>query len=321
MVLIQGAVFGPPGAAAAVSKLLHLSPGEIEDALGTACTQACGLMSAQYDSMEKRMQHGFAARNGLFAALMSQRGYTGIDQVFERPYGGYLAVFGQGSTSDPQYLENELVEDLGQDWKGLNGIRVKVYNSMGGTHSAIQCIAELQNRHPARFADVRSIRHIRIELAKAFYEHGGQSISRPITVVGAQMSTRYVAAVQLVDRNVLIEPFGESHLNRDSIWALIDKVTCLWNPDFDSKGAWYTRVTIEFEDGETVAGETERAESIAHLVSEDRIREKWRGLMGLVMDKGTIEGLEDAILNLEEVGDITEILGVLKREVRGVLED
>lgn len=174
-------------------------------------------MSAQYESMGKRMQHGFAARNGLFAALMTQRGYTGIDQIFERHYGGYLAVFVQGSASDPQYLENELVDDLGQDWKGLNGIRVKAYNSMGGTHPSIQCIADLQKRHPARFADVRSIRHIRIEQAKAFCEHGGQSISRPITVTGAQMSTRYVAAVQLLDRNVFIEPFSDSHLNRDSI--------------------------------------------------------------------------------------------------------
>ena len=278
-------------------------------------------MSAQSESMGKRMQHGFAARNGLFAALMTQKGYTGIDQIFERPYGGYLAVFGQGSASDPQYLKNELVDDLGQDWKGLNGIRVKAYNSMGGTHSSIQCIADLQKRHPARFADVRSIRHIRIEQAKAFYEHGGQSISRPITITGAQMSTRYVAAVQLLDRNVFIEQFSDSHLDRDSIWALIDKVTCSWNPDFDSKGPWYTRVSVEFEDGETVAGEAARVESMAHLMPEGKIREKSRGLMGLVMDAGTIERLEDAILNLEEVGDIAEILSVLKREVRGVLDD
>ena len=151
-VLIQGAVFGPPAAAAAVSKLIHLSPGAIEDAQGTASTQACGLMSAQYESMGKRMQHGFAARNGLFAALISKDGYTGIDQVFERPYGGYLSTFSQGYEHDPPYprfLETELVDDLGQDWKGINRIRVKNYNSMVGTHGPIDCIAALQKNHPA----------------------------------------------------------------------------------------------------------------------------------------------------------------------------
>lgn len=59
----SGAVFGPSASAAAVSKLLGLPASQIEDALGIACTQACDLMSAQFESEVKRMQHGFAARN------------------------------------------------------------------------------------------------------------------------------------------------------------------------------------------------------------------------------------------------------------------
>lgn len=115
------------------------------------------------------MQHGFAARNGLFAALITQGGYTGIDQIFERPYGGYLATFGQGSSSRPQFLDNELVDGLGQDWKGINGIRVKACNSMVGTHSSIDCIIDLRKKYPARFSDTCSIRHINIEQSKAFH--------------------------------------------------------------------------------------------------------------------------------------------------------
>jgi hypothetical protein len=61
----SGPVFGSSASAAAASKLLGLPASQIEDALGIACTQACGLMSAQCESEVKRMQHGFAARNGL----------------------------------------------------------------------------------------------------------------------------------------------------------------------------------------------------------------------------------------------------------------
>lgn len=57
-----GTTFGHAAAAAAVSKLLGISEDAIEDALGMACTQACGLMSAQFGSDVKRMQHGFAAQ-------------------------------------------------------------------------------------------------------------------------------------------------------------------------------------------------------------------------------------------------------------------
>ena len=93
----SGAIFGPSASSAAVSKLLKLPANLIEDAVGIACTQACGLMSAQYESEVKRMQHGFAARNGLFAALLARSGYVGIKRVYEREYGGFLAMFGKGS--------------------------------------------------------------------------------------------------------------------------------------------------------------------------------------------------------------------------------
>ncbi|RKL06465.1 hypothetical protein BFJ68_g10260 [Fusarium oxysporum] len=72
----SGAVFGP--AAASVSKLYGLDADTIEDAFGIACTQSCGLMSAQFESDVKRMHHGFAARNGLLAAVLAQGGYVGI---------------------------------------------------------------------------------------------------------------------------------------------------------------------------------------------------------------------------------------------------
>ncbi|MGD0701665.1 MAG: MmgE/PrpD family protein [Trebonia sp.] len=49
-----------------------------EDAFGMAATQSCGLMSAMYESMVKRMQHGFASRNGLTAAALAASGYVGI---------------------------------------------------------------------------------------------------------------------------------------------------------------------------------------------------------------------------------------------------
>lgn len=55
-------------------------------------------MAAQYEGMIKRVQHAFAARNGLFGALIARTGYVGIKKVFERTYGGFLAQFSLGST-------------------------------------------------------------------------------------------------------------------------------------------------------------------------------------------------------------------------------
>ena len=89
----SGAAFGPSASAAAVSKLFSLNAAQTEDALGIACTQACGLMSAQFESEVKRMQHGFASRNGLLAAILAKGGYMGIKKVYEREYGGFLEMW------------------------------------------------------------------------------------------------------------------------------------------------------------------------------------------------------------------------------------
>ena len=277
-------------------------------------------MSAQYESMAKRMQHGFAARNGLFAALMSREGYTGIDQVFERPYGGFLSTFGQGSKKEPPYIENELVDGLGRDWRGVEGIRVKEHNSMVATHAPAECIAILQGKYPDRFADIESIGKILIEQSNAPYAHGGQHIYRPITTTGAQMSTRFVAAMQLLDREVLLEQFTEASLERDDAWDLVRKIDCVWNEDFDERSAWYTRVSVVFTDGDEMVFEMPLAKAIEKLLDNEKIRDKWRVLTDGIIDTKRRDDLEAAVLSLENLSDMTVISKMLAGEVRRALD-
>ena len=109
----SGSVFGTHAAAMASGKLRGLPPAQLEDALGLAGTQSAGLMAAQYEAMSKRMHHGLAARNGFYAAGLAAAGYTGIKRVFEREYGGFLSVFGEGHDPDASLLTGQ----LGQRWE------------------------------------------------------------------------------------------------------------------------------------------------------------------------------------------------------------
>ena len=296
--------------------MLGLSPEQTEDAMGTACTQACGLMSAQYESMSKRMQHGFAARNGLFSALVSMEGYTGIDKVFERSYGGYLSTFGQGSGFAPTFLTDKLTNGLGESWVGLQGIKVKPYASMIATHSPIDCIAALQSKNPDSFANPGSIRKITIEQSKAPYAHGGQKVQRPLNAIGAQMSTRYTAAVQILDRAVLMDQFNSTNIDRDILWDIVEKVDCVWNPDFDKKSAWYARVTVEFDNGVSLVEEAAQPSTYGRPLSNEAIQAKWAMLADSVMDADRRDAIESLVLNLESVSDIAELIRLLAEEVR-----
>nr|WP_308161860.1 MmgE/PrpD family protein [Mycolicibacterium goodii] len=75
----SGPIFGGIASALACGKLRGLDGAQLEDAVGFAAIQSAGLMSAQYEAMGKRMQHGFAARNGFYSAALAESGYTGID--------------------------------------------------------------------------------------------------------------------------------------------------------------------------------------------------------------------------------------------------
>src|SRR5271166_2965186 len=167
----SGVVFGTLSAAASAGILYGLDAAGFEDALGMAATQSCGLMSAQFESMVKRMQHGFASRNGLTAAALAASGYVGIKRVFEREYGGWLSVFGEGHHTDA----GQIYAGLGSVWE-TNRIAVKPYAAMGLLHAAID--AALQLRSDDKLP-VDQIERIDIDMPEAGYQHGGWKALRP----------------------------------------------------------------------------------------------------------------------------------------------
>ncbi|RFU75568.1 immune-responsive [Trichoderma arundinaceum] len=300
----SGAVFGPPASAAAVGKFLGLSAGAIEDAFGIACTQAGGLMSAQFESEVKRMQHGFAARNGLLGALLAQTGYVGIKRVFEREYGGFLKQFSSGNGMEPQYNVEEIGKDLGQKWL-MKGVAIKPYASMAGTHNTVDCLTDLRRLYPKEMDDISDIERILIELSKPAFEHGGWEAKRPLTATGAQMSNAYVAATYIIDSAVLPAQFSAQMIERDLIWDLVGKTTCELNKDF---AKMRTRVSVWLKGrSDPIIADRELAKSIMPLLSNYEVLEKWRNITANVIDDERRQKIEDFVLNLEHCSD----LGVL----------
>src|ERR1700746_3568910 len=161
----SGVVFGTLSAATSAGCLYGLNAAQFEDALGSAATQSCGLMSAQFESMVKRMQHGFASRNGLTAAALAAAGYVGIKRVFEREYGGWLSVFGEGHHPDA----GQIYAGLGTLWD-TDRIAVKAYAAMGLLHAAIDAALQLRSEDKVQ---ANPIERIDIDMPEAAYGHGG----------------------------------------------------------------------------------------------------------------------------------------------------
>jgi aconitate decarboxylase len=310
----SGVVFGPIAAAAAAGTLYGLDAAGFEDAFGMAATQSCGLMSAMYESMVKRMQHGFASRNGLTAAALAASGYVGIKRVFERPYGGWLAVFGEGHRTYPE----DIYKGLGVLWE-TERIAVKAYSAMGLLHAAIDAALELRAK-----ADVSQIQRIDIDMGEAAYQHGGWKAERPLEVIGAQMNVAYAVAVALLDGDVLVDQFTQARINSDDVWALIDRTVTHHEKAYDHLPAdeqLTTQVRLTFKDGSTRAAKVvhPRGTGDRNLTNAD-IRDKYAKLTHRAVSADRQAAIEKAVLGIDTLDDIAELTALLTPAVRSPLD-
>jgi 2-methylcitrate dehydratase PrpD len=297
-------------------KLRGLGAGRLEDALGMAGTQSAGLMAAQYEAMSKRMQHGFAARNGYYAAGLAAGGYTGIKEVFDRPYGGYLAVFGEGHDPDPA----QVIAGLGQGWH-TELIMVKSYAAQGGLHGTIQAALELRAEH---HIDPKTVSHIEIRVGHTVYHHGWWQPERPLTSIGAQMNLGYAAAVALLDGQVLPPQFTDERLDADDVWDLLGKVDVKLDEDIQNAPVherFATELTITRSDGTVVAKRIVQPHGgPADPVANDELIAKYRSLVGPLMPTSRLDAIQQTVLGIEKNADIRDLASLLAAPVAGALD-
>ncbi|GLA88383.1 hypothetical protein AtubIFM56815_002834 [Aspergillus tubingensis] len=278
----SGAIFGPAASVAAVSKILGLSAAQIEDALGITCTQACGLMSAQFESMVKRMQHGFASRSGVLATYLAKQGVTGTKDIFDSSSGGFLKTFSHGAESEPKFFPEEA-------------------------------------KYPAKMEEWKKMVKIEAEMARAAMKKGGWTPEKPANVTGAQMCVPYAVALQVVDWEVVPAQFAPGKLNREELWKVMEMIECREVKEFDH--SWAQRVRITFEDGEILETMLKAPRGVHPGLSNEEVLEKWRAVTKGVISQERQRKIEETVLNLEAVEDVVAVLGELLRgETANVLQ-
>lgn len=310
----SGPIFGGIASALACGKLRGLDGAQLEDAVGFAATQSAGLMSAQYEAMGKRMQHGFAARNGFYSAALAESGYTGIDQVLERPYGGLLAVFGEGHAPDTEAV----TRGLGDNWE-TTFIMVKSWAVMGGLHGVVEAARTLRERLGGRM-----IERIDIRVGDVIYHHGWWNPQRPLTAIGGQMNIGYAAAVTLLDGVALPRQFTAQRLDADDVWRLLDRTHVELDRSIDElplTERFQTHLTLTFSDGTT-----DTATVIAphgypgDPVTDDSVVAKFHILVDPVMPVERAAAIERAVLGLSGADDIVPLVDQLGGEVGRALD-
>lgn len=299
----SGSVFGTHAAAATAGLLLDLDPARFEDALGLAATQSAGLMAAQYEAMSKRMHHGFSARNGLYAAMLAAGGYTGIKRVFEREYGGFLSVFGEGHDPDV----SQIASTLGTVWETPR-IAIKRYAAMGALHGPLDGLFDIASK---RALKPEEIDHIDIDMTHSSYHHGWWVLERPITPIGAQMNVGYAIAAGILDGEAMVQQFAPGRIDRDDVWELIPRITARHDPSLDNAATRGSRVTIHFTDGSTMTSFNEAPRTVADPLDTDGVIAKFRTVTDGIIADDRRQEIIDTILAVEQEADMGRLMALL----------
>jgi 2-methylcitrate dehydratase PrpD len=301
-------LYGYLGAAAMAGRIMGLDEERMVNALGIAYHQCAGNGQCVADgALTKRMGPGLAAKGGITAALMAERGITGAKNPLEGEFGMFNLYHGG------DYDAEILTADLGKRFEGVN-IGDKPYPCCGFTHSFIDAILSLVSRHDIKAEQVREI-----------IAYGGESayglcvppeVKRaPRNIVDSQFSVPWAVATALVKGKVSLGDFTEEAIKGEDVLKISRKVTGKLDPALSRHGVGPGRVTILMKDG------TEYTEAVEHCLGsverpmtfEDCVAKfKECAAYSIKPIPGdTVDKVIELVKQLERLDDATEIIRLL----------
>ena len=305
----SGATVGVFAAAAAAARGLNLNPEKTIHALGIAGTQSAGLMAAQYGAMVKRMHAGRSSQSGLYGALLAERGFTGIEDVFESEYGGFCTTF---SRSTDRFDLAQLTAGLGSTWQAM-GVALKFYACVGSNHTTLDSIRDLQSEHKFGAEDVEEIV---VHGSQVTADHVGWKYE-PRGLTAAQLNLPFCVATYLLEGDCFVDQFDAAAVTDSRRIALAERVSVHADPAITALGARHrhsVRVEVRLRNGtrlsrsaDTPRGSDENFASPADIVA------KFEKLAVHALPEKRIGELRDAVLGLEDLQDAARLATLMSQ--------
>lgn len=238
------AVFGTIAAAAAGASLARLDAAATAHALGIAASMSAGIV-ANFGSMTKPLQVGFAARNGLVAAALAARGVTASADALEHPRGLLAAVSPAGRVR----LDGPV--RAGAPWQIVeHGLNIKRYPVCYAAHRAVDAAMSLRERVADRLAAIEAID---VELGRV--QASMLRSHAPATPLDAKFSVEFAVSAALVQGRLGLAELHDSVIGDPRVRALSAIVRVQTTDDRDPADplfAPFDRVRLHLRDGRTI---------------------------------------------------------------------
>lgn len=269
---MQGLV-GGIGAAVAAGKMIGLDETQMCRAIGHAINQSAGLREA-HATMGSPFTPGHAARCGVLAALLAERGVTIADSMIEGVK-GFAVTYGQRAQLDAA------VAKLGETFEIL-ALAYKPYPSGFITHPVIDVCMELVRRE--RF-DPAAIEKVELEVNPLTVQLCNRA--EPKDRAQAMVSYQHWSAVSLLFKAAGIPQVTQAMVDDPQVAALRRKVSATPRAEIAREAA-NLRVTLT--GGKVLEAQvTQCIGTPGRPISDRDLTNKTRGQLQMVFAEDTVE--------------------------------
>ena len=275
------------GSAAGAAKLLGLDAERTVWALGSAATQSAGLCEC-LGWPAKSVSVGNAARNGLFSALLAEKGFAGPPEPIAGAQ-GFLAAMGE----PPNWAA--LLDGLGTDWQ-VNHNSIKPYAAGFVIHPLLDLALDWRRAHPDAVVEKVSARGNPLLL---------QRTDRPEPKTGreSQVSLQHGVAAALVLGKAGLEQFTDGCVADPAVAAMRRRIAVASAAGLSTIAA---EMDIATADGRTHSLSTVAARgSAANPLKDSEIEDKLRLEAASWKPGHDIQPLIDAVWSLDRSDDVS----------------
>ena len=230
---------GNIAAGVACARLMKLPADRIVDVVGIGVSLASGV-SANFGTMTKPLHSGNAARNGVTAAMLAAKGFTGSANAIEDK-AGYYATFSRAlpvnlSSFDDLGVVNNIIQP---------GYKLKRYPCGGLSHTSIDAALALRLELAGRLDDIAKIE---VGVTKNAFQRIGSDY--PHSIESAKFSMPYIGAWTTLYGAPSIATFTEKAIEDPRVKAFAPKISHHVDDEFgDELEQAPGRVVVTMKDG------------------------------------------------------------------------
>ncbi|MBN1104358.1 MAG: MmgE/PrpD family protein [Deltaproteobacteria bacterium] len=298
---------GTMGSAITAAKILKLDRRGMANALGIAGSQAAASMEFLADgAFTKRLHPGWAAHSGIIAALLAGEGFTGPGSILEGKY-GFLHAYSDGS------MPSRLMEEWGAPYRIMR-TSIKPHSCCRYKQGPIDGILDIVQGHRLKTSDIIKVRVGILRAGFPIVAEPEELKYNPKTVVDAQFSMPYGAAVAILFGRASLNEYTREKMESREVREMMGRISCVHDPDLekDFPKRWPASVSIVTRSGEEFKTHIDypKGDPENPLTWEELIR-KFKDLSAPIFEESVRIQIVDRVRGLEAERDLERLAGLL----------